>query len=79
MTPGALHEYISCTTFSTPTGVMEGHYVFQYLNKEERINVKIPPLYFKSLPFVVAEKRLSDLSEDKYEEDSNSSGSEERL
>ena len=78
MTPGALHEYISCTTFSTPIGVMEGHYEFRYLNKEGRFNVKIPPLNFKSLGFVVAEKRLSNLSEGKYEEESISSGSDER-
>lgn len=78
MYPGALHEYISCTTFSTPTGVMEGHYTFRYLNKEGSFHVKIPPLNFTSLPFVVAEKRLSNLSEGKYEEDSTSSGSDDR-
>ena len=78
MYPGALHEYISCTTFSTPTGVMEGHYVFRYLNKEGTFNVKIPSLNFTSLPFVVAEKRLSNLSEGKFEEDSTSSGSDDR-
>ena len=78
MSPGALHEYISCTTFSTPTGMMEGHYVFRYLNKEGSFNVKIPPLNFKSLSFVVAEKRLSNLSGGKYEEDNTSSGSDDR-
>ena len=77
MYPGALHEYISCTTFSTPTGMMEGHYVFRYLNKEGSFNVKIPPLNFKSLSFVVGEKRLSNMTEGKYE-DSTSSGSDDR-
>lgn len=77
MTPGALHEYISCTTFSTPTGVMEGHYVFQCLNKSERINVKIPPLYFKSLPFVAAEQRLLNMPQGKCEEVSKISGGAE--
>lgn len=65
MTPGALHEYISCTTFSTPTGVMEGHYVFKYLTKDGRFNVKIPPLHFKSLPFIVTEQRSSYLPQGK--------------
>lgn len=77
MYPGALHEYISCTTFCTPTGVMEGHYVFRYLNKNGTFNVKIPPLNFNSLSFVVAEKRLSNLPESKCEEDISSSGSDE--
>ena len=78
MTPGALHEYISCTTFSTPTGIMAGHYVFRYLNKEGSFNVTIPPMNFKSLSFVIAEKRCSNLSEGKCEEGSTSSGSDER-
>ena len=78
MYPGALHEYISCTTFSTPTGVMEGHYVFRYLNKGGSFNVNIPQLNFKSLSYVVAEKRLSNLSGGKFEEDSTSSGSDDR-
>lgn len=76
MTPGALHEYISCTTFSTPTGTMNGHYEFQYLNKKGSFHVEIPPMNFKSLPFVIAEKRLSNLSEGKFEEECSSSGSD---
>jgi len=76
MTPGALHEYISCTTFSTPTGTMKGHYEFQYLNKKGSFHVEIPPMNFKSLPFVIAEKRLSNLSEGKFEEECSSSGSD---
>ncbi|XP_068686569.1 F-box only protein 3-like [Montipora foliosa] len=61
MYPGALHQYISCTTFRTPTGQMEGHYVFRYLNKTGTFNVKIPSLNFNSLPFVLAEKRLENV------------------
>ena len=76
MIPGALHEYISCTTFSTPTGTMKGHYEFQYLNKKGSFLVEIPPMNFKSLPFVIAEKRLSNLTEGKFEEESSSSGSD---
>ena len=78
MTPGACHEYISCTTFSTPTGVMKGHYEFRLLNRPGSFNVTIPPMNFKSLSFVTAEKRLSNLSEGKHEEESTSSGSDER-
>ena len=52
MSPGALHEYISCTTFTTPTGVMEGHYQFKFLKKEGQCQVRIPTMKFKSLPFV---------------------------
>ena len=77
MYPGALHEYISCTTFSTPTGLMEGHYVFKYLKKKGTFNVKIPPLNFKSLPFVVEEKRILNLSESRCEGNSTSSGSDD--
>ena len=56
MTPGALHEYISCTTFTTPTGVMRGHYEFRFLNREGQCEVQIPPLIFKSLPYTKAEE-----------------------
>ena len=59
MYPGALHEYVSCTTFSTPTGIMNGHYTFRYLNKPGQFNVIIPPMNFKSLPFVESDKRLT--------------------
>ena len=31
MTPGKVHEYASCTTFSTPSEYMEGHYTFHRL------------------------------------------------
>ena len=77
MYPGALHEYISCTTFSTPTGRMEGHYAFRYLNKTGTFNVKIPSLNFQSLPFVFAEKRLMNAREGR-EGDNTSSGSDDR-
>uniref|UniRef100_A0A3P9K7C7 F-box protein 3 n=1 Tax=Oryzias latipes TaxID=8090 RepID=A0A3P9K7C7_ORYLA len=43
MTPGKVHEYASCTTFSTPSEYMEGHYTFHRLaNKEEVFQVAIP-------------------------------------
>lgn len=31
MRPGKVHEYASCTTFSTPSEYMEGHYTFRRL------------------------------------------------
>lgn len=31
MRPGKVHEYSSCTTFSTPSEYMEGHYTFHRL------------------------------------------------
>lgn len=31
MTPGKIHEYASCTTFSTPSEFMEGYYTFHRL------------------------------------------------
>ena len=36
MYPGALHEYISCTTFSTPTGLMEGN-TSSFINAQQNI------------------------------------------
>lgn len=33
MTPGKVHEYASCTTFSTPSEYMEGHYTFHRLGE----------------------------------------------
>lgn len=33
MRPGKVHEYASCTTFSTPSEYMEGHYTFHRLGK----------------------------------------------
>ena len=41
MTPGKVHEYASCTTFSTPSEYMEGHYTFHRLGnctvKEQQV------------------------------------------
>uniref|UniRef100_A0AAY4CR35 ApaG domain-containing protein n=1 Tax=Denticeps clupeoides TaxID=299321 RepID=A0AAY4CR35_9TELE len=43
MTPGKVHEYASCTTFSSTSEYMEGHYTFHRLNnKEEVFDVTIP-------------------------------------
>lgn len=43
MSPGKVHEYASCTTFSTTSEYMEGHYTFHRLkNKEEVFDVRIP-------------------------------------
>ena len=36
MTPGKVHEYASCTTFSTPSEYMEGHYTFHRLGEQLR-------------------------------------------
>ncbi|XP_034406739.1 F-box only protein 3 isoform X2 [Cyclopterus lumpus] len=52
MTPGKVHEYASCTTFSTPTEYMEGHYTFHSLaNKEEVFHVAIPRFHMICPPF----------------------------
>ncbi|XP_048587985.1 F-box only protein 3 isoform X2 [Nematostella vectensis] len=69
MTPGAVTEYVSCTTFQTPTGSMEGYYVFKYLdNKSEEFHVRVPCMNFKSLPFVQAEDRIHRLGRIKLRE-----------
>lgn len=52
MTPGKVHEYASCTTFSTPSEFMEGHYTFHRLvNKEEVFQVAIPRFHMECPPF----------------------------
>uniref|UniRef100_A0AAY5EHV3 F-box domain-containing protein n=1 Tax=Electrophorus electricus TaxID=8005 RepID=A0AAY5EHV3_ELEEL len=52
MTPGKVHEYASCTTFSTTSEHMEGHYTFHQLkNKEEIFDVSIPRFYMVCPPF----------------------------
>ncbi|KAJ0062537.1 hypothetical protein NL108_016253 [Boleophthalmus pectinirostris] len=52
MTPGKVHEYASCTTFSTPSEYMEGHYTFHRLaNKEEVFQVAIPRFHMECPPF----------------------------
>lgn len=41
MRPGKVHEYSSCTTFSTPSEYMEGHYTFHRLgNVQPSLPVK---------------------------------------
>uniref|UniRef100_A0A671L4Q7 F-box only protein 3-like n=1 Tax=Sinocyclocheilus anshuiensis TaxID=1608454 RepID=A0A671L4Q7_9TELE len=52
MTPGKVHEYASCTTFSTTSEYMEGHYTFHRLkNKEEVFDVSIPRFHMVCPPF----------------------------
>ncbi|XP_066556755.1 F-box only protein 3 isoform X2 [Amia ocellicauda] len=52
MSPGKVHEYASCTTFSTTSEFMEGHYTFHRLkNKEEVFNVSIPRFHMVCPPF----------------------------
>ncbi|CAL8288198.1 unnamed protein product [Lota lota] len=52
MMPGKVHEYASCTTFSTTSEYMEGHYTFHRLaNKEEVFNVLIPRFHMVCPPF----------------------------
>ncbi|KAG7502213.1 F-box only protein 3 isoform X1 [Solea senegalensis] len=52
LTPGKVHEYASCTTFSTPSEYMEGHYTFHRLvNKEEVFQVAIPRFHMVCPPF----------------------------
>uniref|UniRef100_A0A8C6SJC6 F-box protein 3 n=1 Tax=Neogobius melanostomus TaxID=47308 RepID=A0A8C6SJC6_9GOBI len=47
-----VHEYASCTTFSTPSEFMEGHYTFHRLvNKEEVFQVAIPRFHMECPPF----------------------------
>lgn len=52
MTPGKVHEYASCTTFSTPSEFMEGHYTFHRLeSKEEVFQVSIPRFHMECPQF----------------------------
>ncbi|KAM6945880.1 F-box only protein 3 isoform 2-T2 [Aplochiton taeniatus] len=52
MTPGKVHEYASCTTFSTTSEFMEGHYTFHRLgNKEEVFHIAIPRFLMICPPF----------------------------
>ncbi|XP_072374820.1 F-box only protein 3 isoform X2 [Scyliorhinus torazame] len=49
--PGTVHEYTSCTTFTTPLGYMEGYYTFHHLSrKRTTFNVAIPRFYMQCLP-----------------------------
>ncbi|XP_051756062.1 F-box only protein 3 isoform X2 [Ctenopharyngodon idella] len=64
MTPGKVHEYASCTTFSTTSEYMEGHYTFHRLkNKEEVFDVSIPRFHMVCPPFRDSMVRSSSVSE----------------
>uniref|UniRef100_UPI00398EB14C F-box only protein 3 n=1 Tax=Pristiophorus japonicus TaxID=55135 RepID=UPI00398EB14C len=50
--PGSVHEYTSCTTFTTPSGYMEGYYTFHTFSKDKHtFNVAIPRFYMVCPPF----------------------------
>ncbi|XP_068165526.1 F-box only protein 3-like [Antennarius striatus] len=63
MTPGKVHEYSSCTTFSTPSEYMEGHYTFHRLaNEEEVFNVAIPRFHMVCPPYTEPMVRMQEMS-----------------
>ncbi|TRY82416.1 hypothetical protein DNTS_002493, partial [Danionella cerebrum] len=69
MTPGKVHEYASCTTFSTTSEYMEGHYTFHRLkNKEEVFDVSIPRFHMVCPPFRESTVRSNSSDTDDYEE-----------
>ena len=70
MVPGARHDYVSCTSFTTPTGTMEGHYTFQFLNKAGTTNAKIAPMHFVSPPFEFGSARQQRCNEQLNEDES---------
>ncbi|XP_055776678.1 F-box only protein 3 isoform X1 [Salvelinus fontinalis] len=77
MTPGKVHEYASCTTFSTTSEYMEGHYTFHRLNnKEEIFDVCIPRFHMVCPPFresIVRSQGLArDVSSASFNEDNSS-------
>ncbi|KAM4560044.1 F-box only protein 3 isoform 1-T1 [Odontesthes bonariensis] len=85
MTPGKVHEYASCTTFSTPSEYMEGHYTFHRLaNKEEVFQVAIPRFHMVCPPYREPSGQMQKTStsytssfdddEDFYYEDDNDNG-----
>lgn len=41
MRPGKVHEYASCTTFSTPSEYMEGHYTFHRLGESSQRGAEV--------------------------------------
>ncbi|XP_041030234.1 F-box only protein 3 [Carcharodon carcharias] len=50
--PGTVHEYTSCTTFTTPSGYMEGYYTFHQLSRHRNsFNIAIPRFYMVCPPF----------------------------
>ncbi|XP_042202000.1 F-box only protein 3 isoform X2 [Callorhinchus milii] len=51
MRPGNVHEYTSCTTFTTPSGYMEGYYTFHRLSsKKDIFSVPIPRFHMRCPP-----------------------------
>jgi F-box protein 3 len=68
MVPGARHDYVSCTSFTTPTGTMEGHYTFKFFKKAGTTNAKIAPMHFIAPPFELACERRERCSEKLSEE-----------
>ncbi|XP_056671920.1 F-box only protein 3-like [Monodelphis domestica] len=55
LSPGRVYEYTSCTTFSTTSGYMEGHYTFHLLYYKDRIfNVAIPRFHMVCPTFKVS-------------------------
>ncbi|XP_062326886.1 F-box only protein 3 isoform X2 [Osmerus eperlanus] len=73
MTPGKVHEYASCTTFSTTSEFMEGHYTFHRLkNKEEVFHVSIPRFHMVCPPFRESMGSASDVTRSSFREDNSS-------
>lgn len=42
LAPGQSHDYVSGCPLNTPTGSMEGHYLFRRMNDDSRFNAAIP-------------------------------------
>ncbi|XP_019910752.1 F-box only protein 3 isoform X4 [Esox lucius] len=73
MTPGKVHEYASCTTFSTTSEYMEGQYTFHRLkNKEEIFDVCIPRFHMVCPPFRESMGSARDVSSSSFNEDNSS-------
>ncbi|MGH0122307.1 UNVERIFIED_CONTAM: hypothetical protein FKN15_003098 [Acipenser sinensis] len=81
MQPGKVHEYASCTTFSTTSGHMEGHYTFHQLkNKEVVFNITIPRFHMVCPPFrksVVRTGSASDVSHNSWNDEENSTDTDD--
>uniref|UniRef100_F6TA80 F-box only protein 3 n=1 Tax=Ornithorhynchus anatinus TaxID=9258 RepID=F6TA80_ORNAN len=60
ISPGRVYEYTSCTTFSTTSGYMEGHYTFHFLYYKDKIfNVTIPRFHMVCPTFKVSTTRMT--------------------
>ncbi|KAM3857281.1 F-box only protein 3 [Diretmus argenteus] len=78
MTPGKVHEYASCTTFSTTSEYMEGHYTFHRLaNKEEVFHVAIPRFHMVCPPFRESVVRSQGSANERSKFDDNDSDSDD--